>query len=175
MCPKIDTHLGLSQQETMLSSEEWLSLGNEILTLRNDCMYVYLLLESRYGKSHSSVKHMQRLVEIELSRLQSDLDSRVNAQFPPPQGTYPSSMDLLPGTDVRLTKVFYGRVPYTHPTTEHSTRPLPKYLTEDQIDFVYQTLSKTRTYLQRVHDHVPIPNKRSMERRLNMIGYLVQS
>ena len=158
----------------MLSSEDWVSFGNDLLTLQNDCIYVHLLLESQYGLSHALTKHMQGLVQTEIPRLQSDLDSFVNAQFQPPAGTYPSSTDLLPGTDIPLTKVFYGRVPYTYPNVQR-TRPLSKGLTEEQTDIVYQTLTKFRNYLHRVNEYFPIRNTGTIERRLDTIGYLVQT
>ena len=158
----------------MLSSEDWVSFGNDLLALKNDCIYIHLLLESRYGLSHSLTKHIQGLVQTEIPRLQSDLDSFVNAQFQPPAGTYPSSTDLLPGTDIPLTKVFYGRVPYTHPSLDR-TRPFPKDLTGEQTEFVYTTLAKFRNYLLRVNEHFPIRNTNTIERRLDTIGYLIQT
>jgi hypothetical protein len=137
-----------------LTSEQWLELGNDTLSKRYDLEHNYESIVSKYGRNTPLPKSFYKL-KYEFGQLRSLLDGLVNSQYLTP---HPSSFDLLPGTDIRLTNVFYGREPSNFMNQTNSikyVRPYPKCLDIQQraiLDTLFQNL---HSYLNTVRAYFP--------------------
>ena len=132
----------------VLTSEQWLELGNDTLSKRCDLEHNYESIVSKYGRNTPLPKRFYKL-KYEFGQLRSLLDDLVNSQYPTLLArcdAQASSFDLLPGTDIRLTNVFYGREPSNFMNQMNSikyVRPYPKCLDVQQraiIDTLFQNL-----------------------------------
>jgi hypothetical protein len=147
----------------MLSSEQWLLLGNDFCRLYSACKYAIQMSQTRYSKSHGFAKNIYGL-GIDIGKLQSTLDGIVNNQYPGE-----SSADVLPATDIRLTQLFYRSNLYPHGPSLKRIKPFPDTLTAEQQHFVYQFLSDFRTFIVRVENLTRL-NMSKMERSLDNIA-----
>ena len=150
----------------MLSSEQWLLLGNDFCRLYSACKHAIQISQTRYSKSHGFAKNIYGL-GIDIVKLQSLLDGIVNNQYPGE-----SSADVLPGTDIRLTQLFYRSNLYPQGTLLERIKPFPDNLTAEQQNFIYQFLSDFRTFIVRVGNLTHI-NMTKMERSLDNIANFI--
>ncbi len=146
-------HVGLGSNVVELAQREkdkgWYDLGCRFGEVDNRVTRLMNILQSRYGKSNAYFKLLSNFLTTHLVCLEGELDSIISAD-------YPRNIHYLPNyKDVPITNVFYNLNRYT-PEEANSfivhIKPLPKNLTDAQIDDGKQSVQYVSTFLDDVDE-----------------------
>ena len=120
---------------------DWILLGKQFADLKWRVRDIFEICNQRYNKNHTQLRTASRLDDDLCVHLASELDAVICAY-------YPRNVHEVPGTGIRIIEVFYNlRGDYESDLPSHRfIRPYPKFLTDEQIDFIRITYEQFITF-----------------------------